>query len=335
MPIAFVPAVYEHAAACIGRTPSEVAFSPELLYEAHARAYTMYRHTPILPVIDIYSIEAEAYGARITRPEGEGLPVVEAPILDEIGALRSCRHYDPARDGRLPGIVEAALRLQETFPEAEVRVPLCGPLSIAAGLLGHEELLCGLLEEPDEAAAGLLHLAEGQAAACAYLKARGLEAVVFESGAAPPLVSPGAFAECVRPALGRMMEAAREHWGRAPGLVLGGDTARILPALLAMEPGGLICPAETDQAAFMETLRAAPEGTGMPVRINLPSSVFVSGTEEDVQEALRRCLSLAEGFERAQIGCGVVPYGMDPARVRFVAACFATLQEGDSPSEYP
>lgn len=56
------PSVYEHAARFTGRTPWEVSRDGELLYEAHAAAYMAYRHTPIMPGIDIYNLHAMGRG---------------------------------------------------------------------------------------------------------------------------------------------------------------------------------------------------------------------------------------------------------------------------------
>ena len=69
------PSVYEHAAKILGRTPWEVSRDGELIYQAHAAAYEFYRQTPIMPGIDIYNLEPEAYGAVIDaagRPQHPG-----------------------------------------------------------------------------------------------------------------------------------------------------------------------------------------------------------------------------------------------------------------------
>ena len=59
----FIPAVYEHAAKVIGKTPWEVSRNKALIIEAHRAAFAMYSHTPVVVGIDIYNLEPEAYGA--------------------------------------------------------------------------------------------------------------------------------------------------------------------------------------------------------------------------------------------------------------------------------
>jgi hypothetical protein len=68
----FSPSVYEHAAFLIGRTPWEVSRDADLLFQAHAEAFRCYRHAPVVVGIDIYNLEAEAYGGVIERPRGTG-----------------------------------------------------------------------------------------------------------------------------------------------------------------------------------------------------------------------------------------------------------------------
>lgn len=65
------PAVYEHAAFLLGLSPWEVSRSAELTYRAHAAAYKHYHHAPIVVSIDIYNLEAEAYGAKVAQPRGK------------------------------------------------------------------------------------------------------------------------------------------------------------------------------------------------------------------------------------------------------------------------
>ena len=62
MKIAFTPVVYEHAARFVGRTPWDVSRDAELMFAGHRNAYLEYRQQVIAVGIDIYNLEAEAYG---------------------------------------------------------------------------------------------------------------------------------------------------------------------------------------------------------------------------------------------------------------------------------
>ena len=83
----FSPSVYEHAAFLIGRTPWEVSRDAELLLEAHAEAFRRYRHAPIVVGIDIYNLEAEAYGGVVDQPHGTGIPAIGRPVCASVYEL--------------------------------------------------------------------------------------------------------------------------------------------------------------------------------------------------------------------------------------------------------
>ena len=111
MKIPFSPSVYEHAAFLIGRTPWEVSRDPELLFSGHRTAYLEYRHSPIVVGIDIYNLEAEAYGGRVVEPSGNGIPAIPEPLFGSLGEAMGLRPFDPRRDGRIPMAIEVGRRL--------------------------------------------------------------------------------------------------------------------------------------------------------------------------------------------------------------------------------
>ncbi len=102
MKISFTPAVYEHAARFVNRTPWEVSRDPELLFEGHRRAYLQYRHQVIVVGIDIYNLEAEAYGAVIEPCEGDAIPAIHDPMFKSIDDALGVKPFDPERAGRIP-----------------------------------------------------------------------------------------------------------------------------------------------------------------------------------------------------------------------------------------
>jgi len=301
----FTPSVYEHAAKLIGRSPWEVSRSGELLYRAHAEAYRVYHHVPVVVGIDIYNLEAEAYGATVEDPRGVGLPAISRHILSSAREMKSLAPFDPVRDGRLGMVIDAGKRLAREFPDADVRIPVSGPFSIASNLLGFETLLCELATDPDAVAEAFAFLVEGQATFCDEIVRAGLGIAFFESAATSPLVSPRQFTEAELPALKAIIERASEAAGRSVPCIIGGDTAPILDAILATGTGYVVCPSETDQRAFMEKMGAHPEVT---VRANMDSGVLVSGNMDALYAEADRVVSLLEGRASGCVGTGALAY---------------------------
>jgi uroporphyrinogen decarboxylase len=308
----FSPSVYEHAAFLIGRTPWEVSRDVELLYGAHAEAYRRYRHSPIVVGIDIYNLEAEAYGGVIEKPHGVGIPAVGKPVLDSAAALGQLKPFDPAAAGRIPMVLDAAARLARELPDADVRVPVSGPFSIASSLVGFERLLCDVLTRPDETGAGLLHLAGGQMDFAHAINRQGLDVAFFESAAAPPLLSPAMFRQVELPALKRTMECIASVMGHPIPCIMGGDTRAILDAILETGTRYVICPIETDQTAFMKEIWGRSD---VRVRVNTSSEVMVRGTPEALRSEVDRIVRLTSGRANVCLGTGALPYETPPENV--------------------
>lgn len=306
------PAVLEHAAALIGHSPWEVSRDLELLCAAHARAHEIYGHSPVIAGIDVYHAEVEAWGVEVRPAAHHATPALGGPLFDDPLEVLRLPSLDLQRDGRLPLLLGAAARLIDACPGAEVRVPLAGPFSVLVGLLGFETLLMELADGGGGIRDAIAFLARRQAALCRAVLTRGFQPVIYESGAAPPLVSPEMFRSIVAPALRIVMQAGRDA-ATPLACILGGNVASVADALLEAGPGAVICPAETDQAAFIEVARAWPETS---VRINLPASSVGSGNRAAFFAAIEERIPLVARHPRAVLGTGVVPFDADPDFIR-------------------
>lgn len=309
------PSVFEHAARFIGRTPWEVSRDGNLIYQAHARAYEYYRHAPIMAGIDIYNLEPEAYGARIDQPSGHNIPAIGHHPFGEVAALLDLPPLDPATAGRIPILIEAATRLAARFPEADIRVPVSGPFSIASNLVGFDTLLMEVVTDPSLVARALIHLGEGQVRFARAIKAAGLDVAFFESAACPPMLSPQLFRELELPALCDLMNRIGKVVGHPVPCIIGGNTAPIVEALLETGSGYLIAPFETNQELFLQRVADRPE---VKIRVNIDLRVLVSGTRRQISAEADRVLALAATRSNVCLGTGALPYEARPENVRFL-----------------
>ncbi len=309
------PSVYEHAAQLIGVTPWEASRDAELMFRAHAEAYRRYRHTPIMPGIDIYNLEAEAYGGRVDKPHSINIPAIAAPIFDSTAALQDLPPLDPQHDGRIPMQIDVARRLREKFPEADIRVPVAGPFSIASNLVGFETLIMDSALEPETAAASLMHLVEGQVAFARGIEAAGVDVAFFESAACPPMLSPAMFRRIELPALKSIMSRIGEVVGHPIPCIIGGDTATIVEAMLETGTGYLVNPFETDQTAFMAKVADRPDVT---LRVNCDLRIISSGTHDEIRTEADRVIQLIGDRPNTTLGTGALPYEADPENVLYV-----------------
>lgn len=308
----FSPSVYEHAARVIGKSPWEVSRNADLLAQGNIEAFHLYNHAPVVVGIDIYNLEAEAYGATVEKPSSNGIPAIHKHPYSTTEELKNLEPFNPKTDGRIPMAIEAAKQVANECPEADVRLPVAGPFSIATNLMGFENLLCKIAAGPDSVIETLLHLVTGQVEFCKEIVRNDLDIAFFESAAVPPLMSPENFRNIEFPALVSIIEKATAVVGHPVPCVMGGNTAPILEAILETGTGYVCCPAATDQKRFMEKMKSHPD---VMVRINMDPRPMTSGNLKAAEKEVDRVFELANNRQNVCIGTGCLPYETDPKMV--------------------
>jgi uroporphyrinogen decarboxylase len=314
--IAFTPAVYEHAARFVGRRPAEVSRDAELLFQAHRGAYLEYCHQPIAVGIDIYNLEAEAYGAKVELVEGDAIPAIHQPLLTSLEDGLALKPFNPERDGRIAMVLGVGRRLKQEFPEADVRIPVAGPFSVAFNLRGINALCEDVADRPEATAKLLWRLAENQAVLCHAVAEAGLDIAFFESAAAPPMVSPRQFREVELPALRRILKLAAASVGHPVPCIMGGNTYPILNELLSTGTSYLVSNVETNQPAFVESVaRTHPH---VKVRVNMNPGIVACSDPERIYREIDRVLAFAGGRPNCLLGTGALPLETPPANIRLI-----------------
>ena len=316
MKIPFSPSVYEHAARFVGRSPWEVSRDPELLFAGHRAAYLEYRHRPIVVGIDIYNLEAEAYGARIAVPGDNGIPAIHEPLFATLEEALALPPFDPQRDGRIAMVIAVGRRLAHELPDADVRIPVAGPFSLAFNLRGITNLCEDVALRPEEVARWLMRLAENQAVFCRAVADAGLDVAFFESAASPPMLSPKQFHEVELPALKRILEIAADCVGHPVPCIMGGDTIRVLDDILATGTSYVVCNVETDQAAFVR--RVAQTHPQVKVRVNMDPGIVAGRDRGALYREIDRILGLAARHANCLMGTGCLPLETPPENIRVI-----------------
>jgi uroporphyrinogen decarboxylase len=312
----FLPAVYEHKAALIGSTPSAVARNAMLLEQALARELEVYEPDALTVGLDVYNVEAEAAGAKVLFFDGSEVPIVTGRPLrpgQDVGLLPL---PDPERSGRMPVFLEAGRRLQAyAGGEVLVRGALSAPFSMAAELLGDEPLLLALLDQPDWAASLLDFCA---VAIQAYGKAfadRGLGVILFDSHAAPPLVSPALNRRLILPPTARVIAYFRSELGiPLVPYIIGGDTTPLLSAILETGTNNVLCDYKADLTDFMGRIA----DSGVLIRANLDPRFLLDASEEAIEARAAEVLAAGASRPGFMLGTGILPFDLPPGKVRAV-----------------
>ncbi len=304
----FEPVAYDHAAYLINERPWEVSRSRDLLFNAHTAAIKRYKLDECVVGIDIYNIEAEALGCPVLEPEGKGSPTIKKGIYASHENLQKF-HLNVEKDGRCPLILDTAARLKETHTNCLIRIPICGPFTLAGHLLGLDNLLCDMALDIEKTVASLQFVSS---LLLEYVQAahnRGLEVIFFESAASPPLLSPKLFDRELTPILRNIIDQTASEYGSRPPFIIGGNTMPVVQSLLTLEASYLICPCETDQQAFVESILKSENKPF--VRVNMHPAVFIGNDSGNAIKEAERTLQLASLLEYSSIGT-ILPFGSNP-----------------------
>lgn len=312
--IPFVPAIYEHKARLIGRSPSEVCRNEELLHAALAAEREIYDPDVLTVGIDVYNVEAEALGCRVAWfDDTNDVPAIAAPLLESPANFSRLGFPDPECDGRMPMLLRVAGRLhREVGGGLIVRGALTGPFSMASELAGAEALLIASIEAPAFVRRVLEFAAQVTVRFGAAFAARGVEPVVFDSRATPRLSSPRVFRDLIAPVYRDIvspgLKAAGARW--LP-LIIGGDTTPVVDELAACGATQLLCDHNANLGKFIEKTAAAR----VSFRANVDPRLVHSGPPSMIRQAALRILEVGRDHPGFLFGCGVVAYDCDPSHV--------------------
>lgn len=309
-PPPYMPAVYEHKAWFLENTPSRVSRDADLFFRAMMTEYERLQPDALVVGMDVYNIEAEAAGCRVTFYEGDDASVPGIAPNDHVVGLdddlASLPIPDPAIAGRMPLNIEVARQVvRELGDTVWIRGAISGPFSLAVSLMGSESLFLATIDNPDFVRrlldyAGRIIKGFGQA----YIDV-GADVILFDSQASPELLPPTTFETLILPVLCEVIDYFHSLAVRDVPLIIGGNTTAISDACIATGANNLLCDFRADWPTWLDKCRTA----GRAVRRNLDPAFLQRATPDDIYDATKRLIAEADGYPGFIIGTAVVPYG--------------------------
>lgn len=295
------PLAVHFCARMSGVTLHRYTSDAEALAGAVIRYYERFRPDAVVISADTW-VSAEAMGARVgalgeDQPWGGlGEPRVQSRL--DIAGLPA---PDPATQGRCPLMIEATRRVAAAIGQ-ETTIVACFdqfPFSLAAALMGINELMLALDDEPELVTALMERclkqaLAYGQALAAAG-------ADVLTGGDSPAgLIGPERYRELVLPFEQRLIAALKATTGKPVSLHICGDARSILADMARSGADLLEVDYRTDLAEACRTV-----GPDIALWGNLdPVAVLARGSAGDVTQAAHAALAAAACHPRFILGSG-------------------------------
>ena len=249
------------------------------------RYYERFRPDAVCLSADTW-VTAQAMGARVgfasdDQPMGGvGEPVVRTPAdVDRIPPP------DPGSQGRWPLMIEALERVVETL-RGRAFVVACFdqyPFSLACALMGVQQVMTGIMDDPSLVEALMERCSEYTQAYAVALAAAGAD--MLSGGDSPAgLIGPQLYRQVALPAEQRVIRGIRRHTSAAISLHICGKAT---PILADMATSG----ADVLELDYQVEMRQACRILGPHITIwgNLdPVGVLARGSVATVQEATRQ-----------------------------------------------
>ena len=304
--IPFAPAIYEHKAFLIDKTPSQVAKDSDLLTRSIFEEYSVYQPDLLTIGLDVYNVEAEAMGGDVKYyPDSSDIPVFQGPIVNSEADLRQFSIPDPRDDGRMPLMLEVGERVKADLgSEVLIRGAISGPFTLACSLAGQEKIIM----EAYKKTSFIKDLLEKVTRVISkYAKAWidiGLGTIMFDSLASPPLVPPDIYRDIIKPyhreIFGILDKTELSH----KPLIIGGDTTKISSELADVGADLLLC----DYNAEIETYLDVAEREGISLRVNLDPQKIKNGAPGELRALATAVAERAKKLDRFILGTGVLVY---------------------------
>jgi len=312
--IPFAPAIYEHKAALIKKSPSKVCNNNDLLCNAIEKEYETYQPDILVVGIDIYNIEAEALGCEINYNCGNEVPTIKNRILNDSN-LKDLKIPNPLKDGRMPLIIEATKKIYAKYGnDVYICTGVSGPFSLASSLMGDENLLITSIENPEYLNDVLQFTTEVIKKYSQSILETGSDVIVFDSASAPPLVSPNQFKENILPFVKDLFNHLRKNGSKFLSYIVGGDTIANLDSYVEAGIKNIICDFNADINKFIEKTKTSD----ITIRKNINPMHLISKNKTEIYNEVSKIMELTKEFNRIIFGTGILPYNTDPEMVQYL-----------------
>ena len=235
----------------------------------------------VFPLMDL-SVEAEALGLKIKKPDNESFTVEEHPIKN-ISDLKQLSIPDP-KSTRLAVFLETVKKMSREFTDIPSVAYTIGPYSLAGLLSGTENTAMNTIMEPEFLHETLKFVTELINVYGKALIEAGAEGICILEPAGS-LLSPQMFEEFS----GNYIKQLKQSWKLPVFLHICGNTTNIIPKMLETACDGLSLDSAVDIINMKQNI---PENILIFGNIN-PVATIANGSREDVE---REATALIEGM---------------------------------------
>ncbi|WP_052877863.1 uroporphyrinogen decarboxylase family protein [Thermoanaerobacter wiegelii] len=233
----------------------------------------------VLYMMDL-SVEAEALGLKINKPENESYTVSEHPITN-IEELRKLKIPNPLKDGRMPLFVEVTKKMAKEFPDVPKIAYVIGPYTLVGLMTGAENTVINSMMEVEFVHEELNFAVEVIKRYGDALIEAGADALCILEPTATVL-SPAMFEEFS----GNYVKQLKKYWNYPTILHICGNTTHLIPSMVKTGCDGLSLDSDV---SLRDVKFQIPDGVLIIGNLN-PVSTVAYGKREQVEKEIRRLI---------------------------------------------
>jgi uroporphyrinogen decarboxylase len=283
---------------------------PKKLVEGTLLAYERFGHDAVEISWDIM-MEAETAGAELEFRD-DAFPQVKRHVLAEKKNLGKLILPNPEKAGRYPLYLEACRNAVLTLKGANLAGTVTGPWTTAIGLRGTQELIFDTIDDPGFVDNLMAFTTETTKTLGGKLLETGVSLTMGEAACSCSLISPTLYRRFIKP---HHEELVRFFAAKKKGLSLHvcGYIDPVMEDLvnLGISALSLDSPSSLEKMIQISQKKIALVG-------NVATSLFVQGTKEEIETAVKNCIRTAApgGAYILSSGCEL-PHNSTMDRVSF------------------
>lgn len=300
----FCPAIYDLKAKLTGCNPSEYAKNTYEIYSAMEQEIEILNLKIITSAYDIYNIEAEAVGARISRKDSF-MPDIEIPLVNslaDIPQLKKIEHIE----GRMDIFINAAKAIIDKYgQDVFVRCGISGPFSMASKIYSKEMLLMDCILNSNKVIGLLKYCTDTIKIYLNEIIQNKIGIILFDSFSSTPLVSPEIYKDIIFPFHKELFEFIKTNNISVRPLIIGGNSTPLLRYLINTNANLFLLDYNVEDDMKEEILT---EYTNFAFRINIDPSIICNGNNTSIPKYMEYFFKRFEKYKNIVIGTGILPY---------------------------
>lgn len=287
----------------IGITTKDYYHSARLMADLEIALFKKLRHDSVGISTSLRGV-AEAMGAKVCYPD-YAISYLLEPAIKSIDEIESLKIVNPLKDGKLPLLLEALkLTKDALINDVDVSASMSGPFSVAASVVGTENLLKWMIKYPKKVHTLMEIVSESNNRYIEEVAKLGISISFADPVSSTSLISPKQFREFSLPALQKNINKIKEKTGSSPGIHICGKSKDIWEDVV-----------NTGISNFsidnIEDIEEAKNVMGDKVVItgNVPPvDVIYAGTKEDIFKSVKQCIRKGYNSQKGYIlstGCQI------------------------------